>query len=264
MGAHRRGAERAVDADGPRSCVGDARPERLDRLARERAPRCVGDRDRDHDGQPRARSSATSAIAASAALALSVSKIVSTSSRSTPPSMRPADLLDVGVAYLVEAHRAEARVVDVGRHRERAVGRADRARRRSGGAPGYASLQASAAARASDAAARFSSPTTLLQPVVGLRDRGRAERVGLDDVRARLEELFVDRGDHVRARQRQQVVVALEQRSGGRRTACRGSRLPPSECRWIIVPMAPSRRITRSVSEPSRTARASGRCAIVS
>ena len=49
-----------------------------------------------------------------------------------------------------------------------------------------------------------------LEPVVGLRDRGAAEGVGLDDVAAGLEILAVDVGDDVGPRQHQHVVVAAQ------------------------------------------------------
>ena len=50
----------------------------------------------------------------------------------------------------------------------------------------------------------------VLEQVVGLRDGGAAERVGLDDVGAGGQVLPVDLADHVGPRQDQQVVVALE------------------------------------------------------
>src|SRR5262249_23543333 len=48
-----------------------------------------------------------------------------------------------------------------------------------------------------------------LQAVVGLRDRGAAEAVRLDDVAARLEVRLVDAPDDVGARQHEELVVAL-------------------------------------------------------
>ncbi len=42
---------------------------------------------------------------------------------------------------------------------------------------------------------------------LALRDAGRAEGVGLDDVRAGLEEAAVDVTDHLRLRQREEVAV---------------------------------------------------------
>ena len=49
-----------------------------------------------------------------------------------------------------------------------------------------------------------------LEPVVGLRDRGAAERVGLDDVGAGRQVLAVDAADDVGPRQDEHVAVALE------------------------------------------------------
>ena len=43
-----------------------------------------------------------------------------------------------------------------------------------------------------------------------LRDRGRAEGVGLDDVRARIKIGVADLTNDLRLRQRQEIVVALE------------------------------------------------------
>ena len=49
-----------------------------------------------------------------------------------------------------------------------------------------------------------------VEPVVGLDDDGRVERVRLDDVRARLEVRLVDAADDVGPRETEEVVVALE------------------------------------------------------
>ena len=89
-----------------------------------------------------------------------------------------------------------------------------------------------------------------LEPVVGLRDRGAAERVGLDDVAAGLEVLAMDLGDDVGPRQHQQVVVAAADRAGGPRTARRGSRLRSA---GAAGSSSPSRR--RGRGSASRAAR---------
>ena len=68
-----------------------------------------------------------------------------------------ARLLGVGLHQLVEADVAEARIVDVGRDRGRAVGRARCAPATKRGRSGVLAVHASAAARASLAAARFIS-----------------------------------------------------------------------------------------------------------
>ena len=62
-----------------------------------------------------------------AALAFSVSKIVSISSRSTPPSISARAPIEVGRGELVEVDVAERRIVDVRRQRRRAVRRPERA-----------------------------------------------------------------------------------------------------------------------------------------
>ena len=78
----------------------------------------------------------TSAIATSAALAFSVSKMVSTRSRSTPPSIKAVSLLRIGLSNLIEGDRAKAWIVDVRRKRGR-----DRQRsQRAGNKPRYSSL----------------------------------------------------------------------------------------------------------------------------
>ena len=50
----------------------------------------------------------------------------------------------------------------------------------------------------------------MLQTVVCLGDRGRAEGVGLDDIRASLQILLVDVLNHIRTSQSEQIVVALQ------------------------------------------------------
>ena len=88
----RLGAQRAVEPDAERPAVRHRVPERLGGLARERAAARVGDRAGDHHRQPVPGALEERSIAKSAALALSVSKMVSTRSRSAPPSSRPRRL----------------------------------------------------------------------------------------------------------------------------------------------------------------------------
>ena len=160
-----------------------------------------------------------------AALVLRASMIVSIRSRSTPPSMQAADLIDVGGLHLVERDVAERRVVDVGRDRERAVRRSDRAGDESR-PPGIATVEIL------DGGARDARPLEVqlvderFEAVVGLRHGVRVERVRLDDVGAGLEVLPVDAADDVRTRQHEHVVVALEIDARDPRTDRRGSRAP--------------------------------------
>jgi hypothetical protein len=163
--AHVARAERAVDADAERLRVLDRDVEGVERLARQRAAAAVGDRDRDHQRQAHARAPRTLLDRDDAALAFSVSKIVSSSSRSTPPSISRGPAL-VGVAHLVERHRAERRIVDVGRDRQRPVGRADRAgdEARPVGRRAVHSSAASRASRARRRSARRRAPRARSRP----------------------------------------------------------------------------------------------------
>ena len=87
VGPHLLGTERAVEPDRQRLGVTDRLPERGRCLTGQRAAGSIGDRARDHQRQLIGRCSARARRAATmAALALSVSKIVSISSTSTPPS----------------------------------------------------------------------------------------------------------------------------------------------------------------------------------
>ncbi len=158
-------------------------------------------------GQRRPYSSKSVSTAKIAALALRVSKIVSIISRSEPPSTRPRRGIEVRRDELVEGHVAGARVVDVGRDRGRAGRRAERA----GDVP--RPLRGRDLVRDPAGQPRrleVELVGQLLHAVVGQRDRGGVEGVGLDDVGAGLEVLAVDAGDDLRLGERQQVVVALQ------------------------------------------------------
>ena len=137
-------------------------------------------------------SGAASRAATIAAFAFSVSKIVSISSRSTPPSRRPRICSAYARDDLVEGHRAVGGVVDLRRERERDVQRPDRAGDEAaaglvGGLPREP--------RALD----VHLVDGVLEPVVGLADRGRGERVRRRDVGAGLEVRAVDVEHDVRA-----------------------------------------------------------------
>ena len=154
-------------------------------------------------------SSKYSSIAKSAAFAFSVSKIVSTMMRSTPPSTSAAGRDLVRVLHLVERHRAIARIVHVGRERERAVHRPQDARdeaRLAGRARRERVRYLARDARRGEVHLRDDP----LESIVGLRDRRRVEGVGLEDVGAGFEVLRVDLAHDVGTRERQQVVVAAE------------------------------------------------------
>ena len=118
-------------------------------------------------------------------------------------------LVDVRIPHRIERRRAIGGIVHVGRERETAIGRSHRPsdearllRRPSGPFVGGLPCQA----RAFD----VHLVRQRLEAVVGLRDGGRAERVGLDDVRPGRQVLIVDFFDDRRLRQDEHVAVALE------------------------------------------------------
>ena len=231
-----------------RACATDVQ-NGVDRLAGQRAAAAIGDRDRDHQRQPDALLLEDLLDGDDAGLGVERVEDRLEQQQIAAAVDQAADLLFVGVAQLVERDRAEGRVVDVGRDRQRPVGRAHRA--------GDEARPVRRPRRPLVAGA-FREPRPFdvqlvderLEAVVGLRDGGAAERVGLDDVAAGLEVLPVDAGDDVGPRQHEQVVVALEVARMVPRTARRGSRLP-SAC--AAGSSSPSRRRGRGCA--SRAAR---------
>ena len=209
VGPHLAGPEGAVDADreGPR--VGDRDPEGVDRLSRERPPAAIGDRHRDQQrdlGAPLVED-----VEDGRDRRLRVQRV---EDRLDEQHVRAAveetaGLLRVGVADRVEGHGAERRIVDLRRDRQRAVRRADR--------PGDEAGPLRRARR--PAVGRLPGEPRggdvhlvgrRLEPVVGLRDGRRGERVGLDDVRAGGEVRLVNPDDRLGLRQHEDVVVALQ------------------------------------------------------
>ncbi len=110
---------------------------------------------------------------------------------------------------LVEGDVAEARVVDIGRDRSRAVGGPERAGDEA--RPRWVLRGELIGCRARELRRlEVELVNEVLQAVVRLRDRGRVEGIGLDHVGARREVLQVDSPYDPGLRQHQQVVVAPE------------------------------------------------------
>ena len=178
-------AERAVEAHGERARMADGVPERLGRLAGEDAAGGIGDRARDHDRQLDAGLVEQRQRGVDRRLGVEgVDDRLDEEEVGAAPQERPRRL-EIGRRQLIEGGAAVAGIVDVGRERAHAAGRAqrprheDRASRRRrvlvGGRP------------------RESRSTVIelgyqrLHAVVRLRYRVGVERVGLDDVRAGIE-----------------------------------------------------------------------------
>ena len=143
-------------------------------------------------GQRRPRSSKTVSTAKIAALALRVSKIVSMSSRSTPPSTRPL----VASAYAATSWskvtlRAPGSLTSGEIDAVRVVGPSAPATYR--GRSGVARSSSSAVRAGQPGGLEVELVGELLHAVVGQGDRVGVEGVGLDDVGAGLEVLAVDR-----------------------------------------------------------------------
>ncbi len=182
--------------------------ERLERLPGERPPAAVGNRDRDH--QRETRTALREDLLDGRDPCLGVERVEDRLEQQNVGAAldEAARLLRIGVAQRVERRGAERGIVDVGRDRQRPVGRphrpGDEARtiRRPGG-PAIAG------------SAREARPLEVqlvgerLERIVRLHDGRAAEGIRLDDVRAGREILIVDLGDDVGACENQQVVVPL-------------------------------------------------------
>ena len=148
-------AQRAVEADDERPDVADAVPERLGGLAREGAAAGVGDRAGDPDRPAPALLLEERLQREDRGLGVEGVEDRLDQQQVGAAVDQPAGLLEVGRDELVEAGVAGAGVVDVRGDRGRLVGGARASRPRTAGARSVAT--ASAASRASAAAARFIS-----------------------------------------------------------------------------------------------------------
>ena len=119
-----------------------------------------------------------------------------------------AHLLGVGFAQIVEGDGAEAGIVDVGRKRGGAVGRAERAGDEAGLAVEPFGFRRRATRQPRAIAVELIDD--VLHAVIGLGDAGGGKRIGLEDVRACHRVGEQDILDRLRLRQRQEIVVALQ------------------------------------------------------
>ena len=203
---HPEGAVEA-DADGPG--MGDGIPEGFRRLARQGAPRGIRDGAGDH--HRKAYIVIVEILVDGVDRGLGIERIENGFDQHDIDAAfdKAMQGLVIGDDQIVEGDIAEPWIVDVGRHRRGAVGRPDGAGneprffRRSGGSR--------VGARAGDfGGLDVEFVNKVLEPVIGLRNGGRIEGVGLDDVGAGVQEGVVDALDDVRPGQGQQIVVALQ------------------------------------------------------
>ena len=229
VGTHLLRPERAVEPDGDGPRVPHRVPERLDRLARERAAGEVGDRAGDHQRQPHAAFREDLLDGEERGLRVQRVEDGLDQDEVDVAVEQRLDLLPIGDAELLEVHRAETRVVHLrregGRHRHRPDGAGDelpltgRRRHLVGRLPGEARRGEVhvAGQLAQERVGDHGIEIRLVLPAfcvaekeVVLPDGRRAEGVGLDDVRTGLEVVPVDLLDHLRLRDLQQFVVPLQ------------------------------------------------------
>ena len=202
------GAERAVETDGDRLGVPHRIPERFRQLARQQAAGFVGDGARDHHGHVDA--AFTSDFGDGVERSLGVQSVEDGLDQQQIGATveQAVDLFAVSLAQIVESHGAIAGIGYIRRDRRGAVGRAQRARNKSRLAV-FSGYPLGSGAREFGAIA-IELIGEVRHVVVGLRDRGRGEGVGRDDVGAGAQIIGVDIFDRLRLGQDQQIVVATD------------------------------------------------------
>ena len=153
------------------------------------------------------------------------------------------DLLGIGGAQLVEGDGAEARIGHVGRDRGGAVGRPERAGDEA--RPAVLALRDVGRVARQPRALDVELVREVGHAVVGLRDAGRGERVGRDDVGAGAEIGEMDVAHRVRLAEDQQIVVAAHLAVPGVEARAAIALLVELSA-WIMVPIAPSSTRMRS------------------
>ena len=212
MPAHQVGAKRAVDAQAEQWPVLDTDVERLERLAGEH-PIAPG-LDKGRAGHDREADRVLGEVALDrqqAGLEIEGVECGFGHQNIDTGFNQCRDLPVVRLFDLIESLRAEARIVGIGRERERNVHRTDRARHkfRAGLATGPFLV---AVDRLASAVHRgeVQLPDLILELVVGHRDGLGIERVGLEDVGTRLEIREVHIAHQVALGDAEEVIAALQ------------------------------------------------------
>ena len=229
------GAERAVEADGDRLCVPHRIPERFRQLARQQAAGFVGDGARDHHGHINAAFASDFGDGVERSLGVQRVEDGLDQQQVGAAVEQAIDLFAIGLAQIVKGDGAIAGIGYIRRDRRGAVGRTQRAGDK-------ARLAVFGAYPLGSGAREFGAIAIELigevrHVVVGLRDRGRGEGVGRDDVGAGAQIIGVDIFDRLRLGQDQQIVVAADVAVKIRKTPATKRSLvisagPGSWCPW--------------------------------
>ncbi len=207
--AHGIGTQRAVQSDRQRSCMRQRGMEGFRCLPGQGASGCVGDGAGDHHRQ--ARATRIKSLFQRIQRRLGVERVEDGLDHEGVGTAvdQALDRFAVGVAQLVEAGVAEARIIDVGTDRGGAAGGADHPDHEAGLARRGRSHCITAGSR-NCGTGLVQFVHQVFEVVVGLADRRGVEGVGLDQIRARFQVGGVDVGDDLRPGQQQQIVVALQ------------------------------------------------------
>ena len=184
----------------------DRIPERLRRLARQQAAGAVGDGAGDHHRQIDAARVELFGDGEDRGLGVERVEDGLDQQHIGAAVEQAAHLLGIGDAQLVEGDGAEARIGNIGRDRGGAVGRADGAGDEA--LPAVLVLGDARGVAGEPGAFEVQFVGDLRHAVIGLRDAGRGEGVGRDDVGAGAEIGEVDGAHRVRPAEIEQIVVA--------------------------------------------------------
>ena len=206
VGAQVLGAERAVEADGGGPGVFYRIPERFRQLPGQQAAGFISDGARDHHGYVDVTLFADFGDGVEGGLGVQRVEDGFDQQQIGAAVQKAVDLFAIGFAQIVEGDGAVAGVGHVGRDRRRAVGRTERAGDEARPAVFGRDACGSVAAEPRAIAVEFIGQ--IRHVVIGLRDRGRGEGVGRDNVGAGAQVIGVDILDRLRLGQDQQIVVA--------------------------------------------------------
>ncbi len=199
------GTEAAVEADRQRPGMAHGVPERLHGMARQIAARKVGQRQRDHQRYVAVKFARQLLHRHDSGLAVERVEHRLDEDEIGPASDKRAALFDIDGDDFVECHFAKPWVFDIGRKRQRLVGRPDSARHEPRNAVVPRIDRFTDDPRRGD----IDLMDQVFGAVIGLADAIGVEGVGGEDMRARIDVAVTDPADHLRLRQIDEVVIAL-------------------------------------------------------
>ena len=174
-------------------------------MARQIAPRQVGQRQRDHQREIAAKLALELFHRHDRGLAIERVEHGFDKDEIGPALDQRAALVDIDRDDFVEGNFAKTRVLDIGRQRQRLVGRPHRPRDKARYAIGARVDRLADDTRCGD----IDLMDQVLCPVIRLADPVGVEGVGGEDMRACIDIAVADRPDHLRLGQVDEVVIAL-------------------------------------------------------